>query len=447
MKKLILIFSLWLMLPGAVALAFPPSMPSVAGSGAMATDTIWDAAGDLAVGTGANTGGRLAIGGAYYLLHSNGTTPAWTLTLGATGTRLTKGWFTDLEITNMPTIGGSAIDTVLASSVGDCTGGACLDGSSDGGTYIRLYDGNSHYTGFAAGDSSANLTFTFPTGYAAQNLTPMLMSTAGVLSAATYSFPAADCNEGEILKADGSGNFVCTATLGLTTFILPSTDADPATNAGTIKHDTSDTDASAGGIVEWYDGTNTRRVIDGAASAAANYTVVVKTEFIPVAYMTDGAAAPGALTTYGTTKYRDFVHDATKDVKFLWMTPLDLIGTTVKVRAITMVTSATAPADNEGVSWGISAAAVAGSASVDASRGTVVYSEDADLDNDCNAQYDACFFPYVEVTPAVTVAAGTLMAFTVNRKHDDSDDDYGQSIGLLGVEIKYKARINLVDTW
>lgn len=35
---------------------------SLAGTGAVATDAIWDAAGDLAVGSGANTAARLAIG-------------------------------------------------------------------------------------------------------------------------------------------------------------------------------------------------------------------------------------------------------------------------------------------------------------------------------------------------------------------------------------------------
>ena len=37
----------------------------------VATDTIWDAAGDLAVGTGANTAGRLALGGALALPRVN----------------------------------------------------------------------------------------------------------------------------------------------------------------------------------------------------------------------------------------------------------------------------------------------------------------------------------------------------------------------------------------
>lgn len=47
------------------------------GGGAVATDAIWDAAGDLAVGTGANTAARLAIGTSGLLLKSNGTTATW----------------------------------------------------------------------------------------------------------------------------------------------------------------------------------------------------------------------------------------------------------------------------------------------------------------------------------------------------------------------------------
>lgn len=47
------------------------------GGGAMATDALWDAAGDLAVGTGANTGARLAIGGNNTLLKSNGSAVSW----------------------------------------------------------------------------------------------------------------------------------------------------------------------------------------------------------------------------------------------------------------------------------------------------------------------------------------------------------------------------------
>jgi hypothetical protein len=47
-------------------------------------------------------------------------------------------------------------------SVGDAASGAALDGSSDGGTYIRLYDGDSHYGEFQVPDVSGNVTYTFP---------------------------------------------------------------------------------------------------------------------------------------------------------------------------------------------------------------------------------------------------------------------------------------------
>lgn len=47
------------------------------GGGAVATDTIWDAAGDLAVGTGADTAARLARGTAGFVLAATGSTLAY----------------------------------------------------------------------------------------------------------------------------------------------------------------------------------------------------------------------------------------------------------------------------------------------------------------------------------------------------------------------------------
>jgi len=46
--------------------------------------------------------------------------------------------------------------------VGDCTGGLCLDGTSDGGTFIRLYDGDSNYTEFLSANVAATTFVTFP---------------------------------------------------------------------------------------------------------------------------------------------------------------------------------------------------------------------------------------------------------------------------------------------
>jgi hypothetical protein len=59
----------------------------VGGSGNVATDVIWDAAGDLAIGTGADTAVRLAIGGPNTVLTSNGTTATWAVP-GAASTNI-----------------------------------------------------------------------------------------------------------------------------------------------------------------------------------------------------------------------------------------------------------------------------------------------------------------------------------------------------------------------
>jgi hypothetical protein len=60
---------------GATSLAFA----QLTSGGAMATDALWDAAGDLAYGTGSNTGARLAIGTArqVLLVNAGATAPEW----------------------------------------------------------------------------------------------------------------------------------------------------------------------------------------------------------------------------------------------------------------------------------------------------------------------------------------------------------------------------------
>lgn len=62
----------------------------------------------VALNGGASVGGTLALG-------ANSITMSGSI--GVTGTRVTKGWFTDVESTNMPTVGGTAILSSLTAPV------------------------------------------------------------------------------------------------------------------------------------------------------------------------------------------------------------------------------------------------------------------------------------------------------------------------------------------
>lgn len=96
--------------------------------------------GVIAVGTGVLTVPSLALG-------ANSIT--MTGSLGATGARLTKGWFTDLEITNLPTINGGTLATALNLS-GTNTGDQTLNGllptqTGNGGKYLKTDGSNASW--------------------------------------------------------------------------------------------------------------------------------------------------------------------------------------------------------------------------------------------------------------------------------------------------------------
>jgi hypothetical protein len=59
------------------------------------------------------------------------------------------------------TLGSSSGDV---QSVGDCSSGACLDGTDDGGTYINLYDGAAYYVKLQTGTITASRTVSLPNG-------------------------------------------------------------------------------------------------------------------------------------------------------------------------------------------------------------------------------------------------------------------------------------------
>lgn len=93
-------------------------------------------------------------------------------------------------------------------SVGDAASGAALDGSSDGGSYIRLYDGDSNYGEFQVPDISGNVTYTFPSSTStiatlAGSATQVIFNSGGTTYAGDAGFVFATATDALTLGEDG----------------------------------------------------------------------------------------------------------------------------------------------------------------------------------------------------------------------------------------------------
>jgi hypothetical protein len=126
-------------------------------------------------------------------------------------------------------------------SVGDCAAGACLDGSSDGGTYIYMYDGDSNYTGIAASNTASDLLFYLPTGYG---------------------------SDGQVLETNGDGTLTWTTALTASSTNL--------TLSGMLWGDvTGNLTGNVTGDVSGNAGTATALAANGANCGAGEYPLGV----------------------------------------------------------------------------------------------------------------------------------------------------------------------------
>jgi hypothetical protein len=127
-------------------------------------------------------------------------------------------------------------------SVGDCATGACLDGTSDGGTYISMYGGAlTKKTSIYASNSAADLAFYLPTtalargsfligsastvlGYLAVGTTGKIVTTDGTDPSWSAYTVAAPGSAGAVLYSDGT-NWTRSATPALTSLNLTGTNS------------------------------------------------------------------------------------------------------------------------------------------------------------------------------------------------------------------------------
>ena len=386
-----------------------------------------ESAGGFPYFTADDTWAVLGIGTAYQILHVNSgaTAPDWTSTLGATATRLTMGYFTNLEITNSPTVNGTALSALYQPLDSTLTGLAGIAITVDGD----------------------NVTFPggiITTAVNGSRKLAVLANTVGVDAASDAFELYPDSDDLWKLNQHGTEYTFVLNGLASTNLIIPSSNSDPETTAGTIKHDSTDTNAASDGSIKVFTGNHVNTLVSATAVADDSYTIITKTEYIPIAYAEDGAAAPAAASVWADTrkaKIRVFAADADDDVEIHWMVPDDYVGG-IKFRVVGFVDNATAPADTETVILNLAGCSVGNSDDGGCTLGTGV---DSTFTADATyAQHDRWSSAWSNEITVTNIVAGESAMLKLFR---DVDDTYGQGIGVAGIEIKYKARVLMADRY
>jgi len=356
--------------------------------------------------------------------------------LGATGARVTKGWFTALEVTNAiagSVTGNAATATALAADPADCPAGYVATGISASGALtctntlsVTIDDSAAQFKSATA--SKGTLKFD-QTG-----LTDGKVLTIKHTSADDYTYTPTFTGNTAITFPTSGTLAVTSGALGTPSFTalnIPSGTGDAGTTAGQIVHDNNDTAGSANGNLEWFDGTNVRSIID----TGTTYTVITKTEFLPIAWAVNGATAPSAIAAVTGKEINARSFTEGDDVVFWWVVPNDYVGG-IKYR-VHYALSANASAD-ETVIFSMAGSIVANSGDLDGSAGTALTITDELGTDDDQYQYMVTDYS-AESNADWSLSAGGLAR--LNFSNSAAGDLASGEPLVIGIEIKYKAKI------
>jgi hypothetical protein len=251
--------------------------PLPIGSGAVSTDSLWDAAGDLAIGTGANTATRLAIGTNGQALISNGTTAVWTTLSAGSGDVIKVG-------------------TPVNDQVGIWTGDGTLEGNAnltfDATTGLALKKdlvlgelGNAGHIHFADGAGGAGIELDASSGLLTIG---SALTTTGAIAASNLSGTNTGDNATNSQYASDyrAANFVAGAN-----YLAPNGSAAALTSFPTLNQNTTGSAATL----------TTARTINGVSfNGSSNITVTAAgstlSDTVPVAKGGTGLTALGTGT-------------------------------------------------------------------------------------------------------------------------------------------------------
>lgn len=367
-----------------------------------------ESAGGFPYFTADDTWAVLGIGTAYQILHVNSgaTAPDWTSTLGATATRLTKGWFTDLEITNSPTVNGTALSALYQPLDSTLTGLA----------------------GIAITVDVNNVTFpgaVITTAADGQRKIAILANTVGVdpTADAFEMYPDSD----DLWKINQHGTEYTFVLNGLASGGLIFGDSSPDTDGelGFASHQLS-----------VHDGTASRDVLQVAS------TVITKSEYIPIRYgeADDSVQEPAATAEISTSTMvgRAFDKDTDEGLIFWWNVPLDYsAGIKYRVYYSPAVTASTTDLT---AAFSLAGCSVGNSDAIACSEGTAVVVTD-ELTQTTDAAGDLMVTGWSDAVTVTNIASGEMAKLLFIR--DVSEDDYTDGdLIVVGIEIKYQAKVN-----
>jgi hypothetical protein len=158
------------------------------GGGSVATDAIWDAAGDLAVGSGANTAAKLTAGAENTVLAVVSGVPAWvartalpTLTQAVVSTYASSGTTAVATMGSAPT-NGNYLYAVIGS-----TGRGCDSITQTNVSWAKIYggNGNSQYFELWKGTVSASAGTSVTANFTGSNKQEIAVAEWGTLNLST----------------------------------------------------------------------------------------------------------------------------------------------------------------------------------------------------------------------------------------------------------------------
>lgn len=345
-------------------------------------------------------------------------------------TRL-MAWLADGTITSI--VVGDGNFTVDAS--GNVTAKSYSTIRGDAAQYIELYEATSD------GDSKATIAVPAKgTGLAGDVSITVSQSLAltGTMTDGKYCTYA---SSGNVIACNstpaGTGDFLADGSVPMTDgIVLADGNGDAPTTDGEMKYDRTAEKLQVG------DGAATKEFVPVGVSS-----MITKYQYFPIRYAEDNATgtAPAAAAEIGTTSLigRSFVEDADNTVVFWWQVDPEWTAG-LKYRVYYAIqTDADA---NETVAFGLGGCSIGNTDAAACTEGTFVVVTD-----ELTEDYDANETIISDWSNAVTVTNLAVGEFAkLNLIRDVSGDDYDEendNVFVIGIEIKYQAKISAASDY